>query len=204
MIEKRITNYKKVLKTVLKDDIAPLLKESSYTTKGTSFYKIEQDIVKYIDLEYFRWNSPQSLSFWFNIYLFYGDFTKTTKIDRNTLFKEGANLFFRRIGYLWSEENHMYQISNEISPNELSKQMQSDITDNLLPFFEEMSSLDSIISYLREENKKIGTNFYSLAIAIALAKAGRKEESRQYFQESPGIKEALIKTAAFYGIDIND
>ena len=54
----------------------------------------------------------------------------------------------------------------------------------------------------RVENKRLGANFFSAPLAIALARLGRTEESRKYFLESLGDREILRQMASGYGITI--
>ena len=50
----KTAEYKKALKTLLKEEIAPLFLENSFKKQANTFFLVEKDIVKFIDLEFFR------------------------------------------------------------------------------------------------------------------------------------------------------
>jgi 2-phosphoglycerate kinase len=80
--------------------------------------------------------------------------------------------------------------------------MSKDIIQHLFPFYQKMKSLEDVLAFLLKENERMGRNEYSFRIAMMLAKAGKKEESKKYFRESIGMKDAIERTAASFGIDL--
>lgn len=194
--------YQKVLKEVVNNQIAPLFQKNAFTGKGDSFFKVEPEIVKFVELEYFRFNTSGVFFYWFNFYLFYGDFNAVKRINLKLLLTRGTCVLKKRIGYLWDEEQHMYQISSMTDPNELAGRMKGDIANRLLPFYETFHNLDDVLKFLLNKNQQRGNNEYSFTMAILLAKTGKKEESKKFLLESTAPREIIEKTAKVYGIDL--
>ena len=203
MVTQRMSNNKKIVKEILEIEVYPIFLANSFKKKGDTLFVAGQDVVKYADLEYFRFNTPNTFFYWFNFYFFGGDFQNEKDVNIKILLTKGVTLFKKRLGYLWNDDNHMYQLTNDINQQALAQRMKTDVIQYLMPLFERINNLDDIIKFLLEENQKLEMNYYSLTIAIVLAKAGRIKESRKFLLESSAPQEIVQKTAKIYGIDLN-
>jgi hypothetical protein len=209
MLGQSIGRSRKILKEIIKDQIEPLFRKNSFLRNGNLFYKAEQGMVKVVDLEFFRFNTDVSFFYWFNVHLFGGDFTNKKRINLKLLLTEGAELYRIRIGALWNEEQHMYRITDATTSDQLAQRMRDDLSRYLLPFYEKFHELDDIVKFLINRGNEAGSNDYAYALALMYAKAGQKTESKRFFSESlqsvvnPEIKAAILKTARFYGIDVD-
>jgi hypothetical protein len=194
--------FGKKFKRIIKEEIKPLFVSEGFLNKNETFVKMETDFIKYVQTENSRWNTASSFMFWFDINIFSGSFGNKRNIDLTCLLKDGDSLFCKRMGSLWNEENHAYEITPDTDLNKLSKKMQDDFTGYLFPFFNKMKNMEDVMAFLLNENTKLGRNEYSFRIALMLARSGKKEESKKYFRESVGVKEAIARTAKSFGIDL--
>ena len=201
MINPNVNAYKNLVKAILKGSITPLFQTNSFTKSGNIFYKIEKELVKLVNLEYFRFNSAVSFSFWFNIKIYCGNYENAKKISEKILLADGPTAFFRKLGYLWNNKNHMYQITPNTDPEELQDKIVSDFTQKLFPFYNKINTFDDVINFLKEDNRD---NFNTTTLAILLAIAGRKEESKEFFKHCPGDPEMIKNFAQLYGVTFDD
>jgi hypothetical protein len=199
-----VGEYKKIVKNIITETLTPLYNTKGFLKTGNNFYKPESGFIKYSDLEYFNWNTQVSFSFWFNLHLVYGSFEEEKKINNKILLTKGDSLFFKRTGFLWDEENHMYSMTSAGDAGTLSGRIKKDFETRVFPFFNRFTDIEDVIRFLTDENKRLGRCEYSFRIAIVLAKMGRKEESKQFFSESIGMKEAIINAARHHGIELDE
>ena len=190
---------RETLNTLLKEEIYPFFLENSFNVKRGFIYQLRKDFIIYISHELFRFNNPLSSSFWFNLGLASGDFRSKKNINSKLVLSEGISLFSERLGYLWDQKTHMY----EVSQVNLVNIIKDDLGKYLFPFCTQFTVLDDVIRYLVEENKKLGMNKNSYRIATLLAGLNRKEEAKKYFAESVGDRETINRIALTYGIDID-
>jgi hypothetical protein len=209
MLRRNTGRYQKMLKEIIKDQIAPLFQKNSFSRNGDLFFKVEQGLVKVVDLEYFRFNTFAFFGYWFNVHLFSGDFTGKKKINLKALLMEGTGLYRKRIGALWEEEQHMYQITDATDEDQLSQKMQVDLHNYLLPFLEQFRELDDVVRFLVAQDSRTGSNDYAYVLALMYAKSGQKIASKRFFTQSllvaqtPEIQAAIRQTARFYGVDLD-
>jgi hypothetical protein len=198
------SDYKKIVKQITSEILPPVCKEYSFTQKGDSFYRQKNDLVKNIDVEYFHWNTDISFSFWFNIGILHWPYGENEDITKKKLLENGESMFFKRSGFLWNNENHMYTLRQTTNKDELQERIKEDFTEYVFPFFESFHNIDDVVRFLEEENRRLQRCEYSFRLAIFMARMGRKKESKKYFKESIGVKEAIVIAARYFGIDLSD
>jgi hypothetical protein len=204
MLKRNTGHYQKMLKEIIKEQIEPLFLKNSFSRNGDLFFKAEEGMVKVIDLEFFRFNTQNAFFYWLNFHMYCGDFQFEKKVTKKLLLTKGTPVFSERLGWLWNDEKHMYQINSITNQLELGVKMKQDLNQWLFPFFEKIKSMDDTIQFLLEQNKKLGVNQYSYILAIVLAKAGKKVESKKMLLESMVSQEIIEKTARFYGIELDE
>ncbi|MCP4132391.1 MAG: DUF4304 domain-containing protein [bacterium] len=203
LIRKSTRRFQKNLIDIIQNEIAPLLRDNSFAQKGNTFFRVHGDLVKFIDLEYLRWNSASSLRFWFTASLFVGDFSNEKNIDFKALLRNGDSVFCKRCGSFWGDDRHMYRLSHSSDRDSLASEITGHLRQYILPFYNKFSSFDDILSFFSNENRNSGSNEYSFLLAVILAKKGRMEESKRFFLESPGDREAIKNSALIHGINLD-
>ena len=206
ILRNTINEYKrkspnKILSLIVKNQISPFLKSFGFEPKKNQFIKHSNDIVQIIEIKKSRWNTSLMAKFSLQIKIYVGNYINNQKLTSTILFKNGMLIFSKPLGYLIDNESYSYQI--DISTiMELESQIQNDITNILFPFLKNLKTIEDIILMITSENEKIGYNFFSLGLAISLAKIGRTKESKKFFEESIGDRDILRRTAKKYNIDL--
>ncbi len=194
------STYKNLVKSIVKDDLLPLFNNNCFKKRGNAFYKIEKDLVQFINLERFRFNTHISFNFWFNVKIYHGNYDPDKKIDEKVLLTDGFPAFYKKIGYLWDEPNYMYQISERVDTLQLREKIVSDFENIVFPFYERIKTFDSLVEFLIHENQRNNNNFFAFTIAVLLAKAGETERSKEFFRQSPGEAADIKQFAKSLGV----
>lgn len=197
-----VNQIRKSLNATIAKEIAPLFVAESYRKRQNTFFRVEQGIVKFADLEFFRFNTPIRTSFWFNWHLFDGVLPAVRRVDSNVLLTHCTPALKKRLGYLWGEENHMYTLETEDDLSAVCTKMKHDIAHHLLPLFRTIKTSEDIVNFLIAENRRKGGNMHSYMVAVLLAKVGKKEESAYFLNDAPIDLETKKRVARFYELDI--
>jgi hypothetical protein len=209
MLGRNTGRQQRMLKEIMKDHIEPVFERNAFSQNGDLFFKVAPGMVKAADLEYFRFNTAVFFGYWFNIRLFGGAFSGKKKTSLKSLLREGTELYRKRIGVLWDEEHHMYQITGTTDPKQLTQKMLDDVNRHLLPFLDRFRELDEAARFLAAQGSETGSSDYAYVLALMYAKSGQKPESQRFFTQSlqragtPEIAAAIRQTARFYGVDLD-
>ncbi len=198
-------NFKETLYKMIKEEIKPLFIDHSFMPlgrKNLAFYKNENGIVKYCDLQSVERTNPRSLYFRFNIRLYLGNRENGAKMSKKYLGSNCLCMYHKQFGTMWGKDNFTYRIDQNINLPRLTEQVKNDLAVYTLPFFNKIKNLDDVVGMLAAENNRLGNKRHSYNIAVILAKLGRKEESRNYFLESEGRPAAVSKNADTYGVEL--
>ncbi|MBN1524567.1 MAG: DUF4304 domain-containing protein [Spirochaetales bacterium] len=209
---------KEIALSALKEYVYPLLIAKGFKKTGGFFYRLENNIIKHFEIEFNRWNSFLLAGFSLYCGISFGDFSAVNKIDKNILFETGKNIFYDRIGSLWGESAHEYSVATEdhvvrsiqqtgkrvyASADQLGPALIKDLNDHVFPYFDDITTLDSAVGFLKKESEK-NPSQYAFRCAVLLADLGRKTESRKYFLLGmvPGNENTIRKAAASHGVEL--
>jgi hypothetical protein len=185
-------------------ELGRLLKPYGFAKAGLSFIdKHNEEVVREVRIEKFRWNTPGHQRFQLKLSLYLatgnsGEFTfKGQDAHYSLVFQESA-------GYLWGEEAFLYLVPETLPDEAFFAELRLHVTHYIVPFLQQCTSIDAVIDVLEQENRKQGQNFFSATLAVALARLGRKEESRKHFRQCLGDLDSIRKFAELYGIHLDD
>lgn len=184
-------------------EVARILEESPFSRVGNSFLDLSSpEVLKRMEIEGYRWNTAFEKKFQIILSIdLCRPGTRKTSVRRSA--DHCFPVFRKNAGYLWGKETFLYVLRPPFRLEQPASELRHDIGHYMLPFFEKCDSIDGVIRTLREENKKLGRNFFSAALAVALARLGRVGESREFFLESMGDPEMIRKAARAYGINLD-
>lgn len=181
--------------------VGDILKPFGLVKRGKAFISdTKSEVVTQIVTQRSRFNSPM----WKRFALF----LLIDVADRDaTRFTRGQEahytpVFNKNIGYLWGDEAFMYTVPDVVPSSELAAQLRKHLVDHVMPLIRRCSSVEGLMSVVDAENRRLGANFFSMSLAIALARRGRMEDSRRYFQESLGDPELVRQAARGFGITL--
>lgn len=185
-------------------ELGRLLMPHGFKKSSLGFIDIQKEgIVRQLKVQKFLWNVPgqQRFQLILSLYLATGDsgeFTFKGRDDHYSL------VFQKNSGYFWGEETYLYEAPQLMPDETFFGKFDIHFTRYIFPFLKRCTSIDDVIAVLEGENRKLGRNFFSLMLAIALARLGRKAESRKHFLEALGDQELIWQIAAVHGINLDD
>jgi hypothetical protein len=184
------------------DQIADIVAPAGFKRSKSSFVDLTvPDVRKQITIERSRWNTPVWRRFALVVSIYLPDSDDAGPAPKD--WKDHSTpVFHKNAGYLWGDEAHLCDVPDVVPSDELAAELRAHLTGHVLPFLQRCSSLDALLGVLDGENKRLGENFFSIALALALARMGRTEQSRKYFKESLGDPEDIRQMALHHGITI--
>jgi hypothetical protein len=188
--------------TAILAEIAAALGGTGFRKKGHSFSdRTTRGVLKSIQLEKFRWNTAFERKFALKLRIDLADRDDADPSARDWS-EHSTPVLVKNAGYLWNDENFLFRVPDSWPCASFSSTLRRHIREDVLPFFQRCSSFDAVVGDLKQENARLGANVFSTTLAIALARRGRLEESREFFLESPGDPAAIRAVASRYGIDL--
>lgn len=181
-------------------ELSAILQGTSFTRVGNAFLdRSNPEVLKKIEIENYRWNTPIQKKFQLTVGI---DLCKAEDQARDST-ADCFPVFRKNSGYLWGDETFLYELSPELPSQQIASELRHHLQNYVLPFFQKCDSVDGVINALHDENKKLGRNFFSAALAVALARLGRKQESKAFFRESIGDPEIIRLAAQAHGVDLD-
>lgn len=113
------------LKDIIKTNIAPTMKEAGFKKKGHWFNRQRQENTDFLNVMSNRFNTKENLDFTFEMYVMPNG--KKPVYD-----KEIAS---ERIGHLKTGKDNWYNLTPNIDSEKLGQEIEQDISEYVLPFF---------------------------------------------------------------------
>lgn len=160
------TNYVGILKSVMKDEVTPLLKQTGYTPKGNTFYQHHDGFIKIIDLQKHTGNYSYSATCTINIAIFVPSIDQKSGKPVPKYPKEYECSINYRIGELlakskqqksfsdkWYEYGYRYDAVRRISFITTSELLH-DLQYYVLPFLAGFKDKKDTIEFVRKNKQK--------------------------------------------------
>jgi|GEM_PF-2941111 len=194
----------KRLQVILKNDFYPFLRQYGFITKKNMGYRISGDsVAQWIKVEKSRWNTGDMLHFDLHLYTVYGNYTLDAEVNSETDLIKNVRV---PISYkLWELDNShgiefgFYHTTDDVF---FANELRERFTSVALPFFEQTKTLDDMIGFLLDEEKRLADkgNFCTIGMLYCIKKDF--VNGRKYMMEAPGDRDAKIRVAREYGLDL--
>jgi hypothetical protein len=188
----------------VRSELRAQLVPAGFERAGSMFIRRQPDeIVAQVEVAGYRWNVSPLRQFEVILGVYAGDgsgvaFAPKSWHPKFTL------LIHRNVGALLDGKGRWFELPPDLPDEGLSSELRRCIEDSVLPFFARCNGLEATIATVASAFERSDGVKYPITSAIALAKRGRKEESREYFRRSPGDPDMIRKMAALYGISLDD
>ncbi len=156
---------------VIKDGIGPILKDNGFKRQRQNFFRQIGEIGHAVNIQKDKRNTKDEIKFTINVGIFYSkywlaelDFTNSKNLP--VFPKESESIIRERIGELKFGEDYWYSIESQRIERKLIKDVEQDIKEYILPFFNGIDTTEKLIKYL-ESNPAIFSNDYKLLIVLA-------------------------------------
>ena len=197
------------LDTIVKEGFTPLLKPLSFKKKALNYYRRLAEVGHIINIQKSSYGDRDNIRFRINIGIFepkfwlgYYDFKHTGQVpDYPT---EPVCLIRKTINDLRGRKDLWYEIHNYTDEQKLIKEIQEDIQQYILPFFDQLDSVEKIFSALEKDPYLLDMPFAPL---IFYGEYGKAEKAQAVYNEllkdvNPLAERTLKGYAKKYGLNI--
>lgn len=195
--------------TIVKEGFTPLLKPLSFKKKALNYYRRLAEVGHIINIQKSSYGDRDHIRFRINIGIFepkfwlgYYDFKHTGQVpDYPT---EPVCLIRKTINDLRGRKDLWYEIHNYTDEQKLIKEIQEDIQQYILPFFDQLDSVEKIFSALEKDPYLLDMPFAPL---IFYGEYGKAEKAQAVYNEllkdvNPLAERTLKGYAKKYGLNI--
>ena len=203
------TNTQIKFDTIVKEGFTPLLKPLSFKKKALNYYRQLSEVGHIINIQKDRYSHRNHIRFRINIGIFEPkfwavryDFKHTGQVpDYPT---EPVCLIRKTINDLRGRKDLWYEIHNYTDEQKLIKEIQEDIRQYILPFFDQLDSVEKIFSALEKDPYLLDMPFAPL---IFYGEYGKAEKAQAVYNEllkdvNPLAERTLKGYAKKYGLNI--
>ena len=194
---------------IVREGFTPLLKPLSFKKKALNYYRRLAEVGHIINIQKSSYGDRDNIRFHINIGIFEPkfwavryDFKHTGQVpDYPT---EPVCLIRKTINDLRGRKDLWYEIHNYTDEQKLIKEIQEDIQNYILPFFDQLNSVQKIFSALEKDPYLLDMPFAPL---IFYGEYGKAEKAQAVYNQllqgvNPLAERTLKGYAKKYGLNI--
>ena len=195
--------------TIVKESFTSFLNPLSFKKKALNYYRWLAEVGHIINIQKSSYGDKNHIRFRINIGIFEPkfwavryDFKHTGQVpDYPT---EPVCLIRKTINDLRGRKDLWYEIHNYTDEQKLIKEIQEDIQQYILPFFDQLDSVEKILLVVEKDSNLLGITFDLL---IFYAEHGQKEKAQTVYNQllqkvNPLAKPTLERYAKKYGLNV--
>jgi hypothetical protein len=143
-------NLNEEFKTVLKEIIAPKLKEIGFKKSNLNFNRSFDDVIQLINIQKSQYNHSERLIFTVNIGFYNSRIFEISRNRTEPKFVTIDNCFlWGRSGLLIYGHDYWYELNFNSDFKDLVVKIEDDFRDHIFPLYERFQKLNSLIDFLR-------------------------------------------------------
>ena len=191
--------------TIVKEGFTPVLKPLSFKKKALNYYRRLAEVGHIINIQKSSYGDRDNIKFRVNLGVFEPRFWAGSHIGQLPDYPtEPVCLIRKTINDLRGRKDLWYEIHNYTDEQKLIKEIQEDIQQYILPFFDQLDSVEKILSALEKDSNLLGITFDLL---IFYAEHGQKEKAQTVYNQllqkvNPLAKPTLEGLAKKYGLNV--
>ena len=191
--------------TIVKEGFTPLLKPLSFKKKALNYYRRLAEVGHIINIQKSSYGDRDNIKFRVNLGVFEPRFQAGSHIGQLPDYPtEPVCLIRKTINDLRGRKDLWYEIHNYTDEQKLIKEIQEDIQQYILPFFDQLDSVEKILSALEKDSNLLGITFDLL---IFYAEHGQKEKVQTVYNQllqkvNPLAKPTLEGYAKKYNLNV--
>ena len=191
--------------TIVKESFTPLLKPLSFKKKALNYYRQLSEVGHIINIQKSIYSHRNHIRFRINIGIFEPKFWSVSHTGQVPNYPtEPVCLIRKTINDLRGRKDLWYEIHNYTDEQKLIKEVQEDIQNYILPFFDQLDSVQKILSALEKDSTLLGISF-DLLILYGEYELREKAQAvyHQLLQKVNPLAEQNLKSyAKKYGLNI--
>ena len=186
--------------TIVKEGFTPVLKPLSFKKKALNYYRRLAEVGHIINIQKSSYGDRDNIKFRVNLGVFEPRFWAGSHIGQLPDYPtEPVCLIRKTINDLRGRKDLWYEIHNYTDEQKLIKEIQY-----ILPFFDQLDSVEKILSALEKDSNLLGITFDLL---IFYAEHGQKEKAQTVYNQllqkvNPLAKPTLEGYAKKYNLNV--
>ena len=191
--------------TIVKEGFTPVLKPLSFKKKALNYYRRLAEVGHIINIQKSSYGDRDNIRFRINIGIFEPKFWSVSHTGQLPDYPtEPVCLIRKTINDLRGRKDLWYEIHNYTDEQKLIKEIQEDIQQYILPFFDQLDSIEKILLVLEKDSNLLGITFDLL---IFYAEHGQKEKAQTVYNQllqkvNPLAKPTLEGYAKKYNLNV--
>ena len=191
--------------TIVKEGFTPVLKPLSFKKKALNYYRRLAEVGHIINIQKSSYGDRDNIKFRVNLGVFEPRFWAGSHIGQLPDYPtEPVCLIRKTINDLRGRKDLWYEIHNYTDEQKLIKEIQEDIQQYILPFFDQLDSIEKILLVLEKDSNLLGITFDLL---IFYAEHGQKEKAQTVYNQllqkvNPLAKPTLEGYAKKYNLNV--
>ena len=166
---------------IVKEGFTLLLKPLSFKKKALNYYQRLAEVGHIINIQKSIYGDRDNIRFRINIGIFEPKFWSVSHTGQLPDYPtEPVCLIRKTINDLRGRKDLWYEIHNYTDEQKLIKEIQEDIQQYILPFFDQLDSVEKILSALEKDSNLLGITFDLL---IFYAEHGQKEKAQTVYNQ---------------------
>ena len=146
--------------TIVKEGFTPVLKPLSFKKKALNYYRRLAEVGHIINIQKSSYGDRDNIKFRVNLGVFEPRFWAGSHIGQLPDYPtEPVCLIRKTINDLRGRKDLWYEIHNYTDEQKLIKEIQEDIQQYILPFFDQLDSVEKILSALEKDSNLLGITF---------------------------------------------
>ena len=191
--------------TIVKEGFTPMLKPLSFKKKSLNYYRQLSEVGHIINIQKSIYSHRNHIRFRINTGIFEPKFWSVNHTGQVPDYPtEPVCLIRKTINDLRGRKDLWYEIHNYTDEQKLIKEVQEDIQNYILPFFDQLDSVEKILSALEKDSNLLGISF-DLLILYGEYELREKAQAvyHQLLQKVNPLAEQNLKSyAKKYGLNI--
>src|SRR5690606_35682227 len=112
-------------------------------------------------------NTPEQLSFWFDLYAFLLlEKDETEDFSKDHLLNTAHLVLKERWSFIWAEPFMQYTIQENSLPDEIISKLDEKLENYLIPFCKRVDNFDNLIDFLEAWQREQSTAKFNFNIAV--------------------------------------
>lgn len=158
-----LMTMQEALKLLIKETIAPLLKEKGFKKQGTHFVKYGPDFAWTMHIQSSKWNTREHVSFRFSIGIYSEQVYRTYYMEEPPSFPKDIHSFFRTCLSTLHEgksDSGWYTLNKQTDVVLLKKTIHKALVDGLFVYIQKILTVEDVMCEIEKIEKEKGLYGY--------------------------------------------
>ena len=178
-------NAQERFNNVIKEGIAPVLKNNNFKKKGLNFYKDLGNIGHAIKIQKDKNNSKDEIRFTINIGIFskpywFAEYNYDDKTSHPIFPQESISIIRKRIGDVKYGRDYWYELESQRIERKVTSECVSDCEKYILPYLNTILTQNDLIKYLESNLEK---SHFAYRLFTLFCEIGDREKASILYQK---------------------